>query len=117
VDDDEDARDVLGELIDALGHHALRASSAVEAIEHAQRGPLDLALIDLSLPGMDGCEVARRIRDTVAGANIRLVALTGYSDDATRRSAAAAGFDDFLVKPAYSATIERVVNELARSDD
>jgi CheY-like chemotaxis protein len=110
VDDDQDARDILGEMIAALGHDTFQASTAHEAIERAQRTPLDLVLIDLSLPDVDGFEVARRIRGIVANAGARLVALTGYSDDESRRSAVAAGFDDFLVKPAYGTTIEALVN-------
>jgi CheY-like chemotaxis protein len=110
VDDDADARDVLGELIGALGHHALKAASAHEAIACAERNKVDVALIDLGLPGADGYEVARRIRATLAGSDIRLVALTGYSDDVSRRSAAEAGFDEFLVKPAGTPAIAAAVN-------
>ena len=110
VDDDDDARDLLRELIGALGHQTLQAASAREAIEQTERSRPDVALIDLGLPDSDGCELARRIRKTLAGANIRLVALTGYSDLEMRRSASAAGFDDFLVKPAPPSAIEAVVN-------
>jgi DNA-binding response OmpR family regulator len=110
VEDDDDARDLLTELIDAMGHRTFQAATAEQALEQVERGGLDMALIDLGLPGLDGCEVARRIRATVAGAGMTLVALTGYSDDATRNNAAEAGFDDFVVKPADPATIERVVN-------
>jgi CheY-like chemotaxis protein len=111
VDDDADARELLGELIGTLGHHALQAASAHEAVECAATSRVDVALIDLGLPGTDGYEVARRIRNTIAGAGIRLVALTGYSDDASRRSAAEAGFDEFLVKPARTTDIAAVVNQ------
>lgn len=111
VDDDEDARELLGELIGALGHHPLQAASAHEAVECATRTRVDVALIDLGLPGTDGYEVARRIRGTITGAGIRLVALTGYSDDLSRRTAAEAGFDAFLVKPAATTEIAAVVNE------
>ena len=110
VDDDVDAREVLGELIGALGHHPLQASSAQEAVACAERTRVDVALIDLGLPGADGYEVARRIRSTIAGNGIRLVALTGYSDDLSRRSATEAGFDDFLVKPAATNDIAAAVN-------
>jgi CheY-like chemotaxis protein len=109
VDDDDDAREILGELIGALGHDALQAASAEEALARAEGAKVDVALIDLGLPGTDGYEVARRIRSTTAGAGIRLVALTGYSDDASRRSATEAGFDGFLVKPAPSHAIAAVV--------
>jgi CheY-like chemotaxis protein len=110
VDDDADAREVLGELIGALGHQAMQAASAQEAVLCAERAQVDVALIDLGLPGTDGYELARRIRSTVTGAGIRLVALTGYSDDESRRSATEAGFDEFLVKPAPSNAIAAVVN-------
>jgi CheY-like chemotaxis protein len=110
VDDDADARDVLGEIIGAFGHDTFKAASADEAIERAERTPLDLVLIDLGLPGADGFEVARRIRSIVANSGARLVALTGYSDDASRRAATAAGFDDFVVKPAFGGALEAIVN-------
>jgi CheY-like chemotaxis protein len=110
VDDDQDAREMLGEIIGSLGHHAVPAATAREAIEQAERTRLDLALIDLGIPDADGCEIARRIRLTVSGAGIRLVALTGYSDSESRRTAAEAGFDDFLVKPAPANAIAELVN-------
>ncbi len=111
VDDDVDARDMLGELIGALGHHPLKAASAHEAVACAEKTQVDVALIDLGLPGTDGYEAARRIRSTISGAGIKLVALTGYSDDASRRSASEAGFDEFLVKPARTDAILAAVND------
>jgi len=115
VEDDDDAREVLGELIMALGHHAVSAATASEALRCAGETPLDLALIDLSLGGTDGCDVAREIRKVEQGATIRLVALTGYSDDLTRKTAAEAGFDDFIVKPAHTQAIEAVLNAKPRT--
>jgi CheY-like chemotaxis protein len=99
VEDDTDSREMLGELIASLGHRALQAADAIEALRHAGESRPDMALIDLSLPEVDGCEVARRLRAGSGGQSIRLIALTGYSDGATRETAQAAGFDDFLVKP------------------
>jgi CheY-like chemotaxis protein len=110
VEDDDDVRDILGEIVGEMGHRALDASNGNEALERMEETRLDVALIDLSLPGVDGYELARRIRQTVEGAGIRLVALTGYSDAKTRRNAEAAGFDDFLVKPATPSMIEQLVN-------
>jgi CheY-like chemotaxis protein len=117
VDDDADARELMGELVGTLGHHALQAASAVEAIACAEQNRVDVALIDLGLPGTDGYEVARRIRATIAGGHIRLVALTGYSDDVSRRTASEAGFDDFLVKPADASDIAAAVSEPRRAAD
>lgn len=105
VEDDDDSREILGEWVSALGYRQLRASNASEALEQVQLSRPDLALIDLGLPGVDGFDVARHLR-AVVGHSIRLVALTGYSDGASRRSANAAGFDDFLVKPVLPEALE-----------
>ncbi len=110
VEDDDDAREIIGELIGALGHEVVPAASAGQAVLETERQPPDVAFIDLGLPGVDGCETARRIRSTVAGAHVRLVALTGYSDDSTRERALAAGFDAFTVKPAHTTAPEAAVN-------
>ncbi|HEV8550176.1 MAG TPA: response regulator [Polyangiaceae bacterium] len=110
MEDDDDAREVLGELIDSMGHEALSAATADEAVEHAGREPLDVALIDLGLPGTDGYEAARRLR-SLGGAHVHLVALTGYSDATTRLRAREAGFDDFLVKPTHTEALAGVMRE------
>jgi CheY-like chemotaxis protein len=109
VEDDEDMRDVLGELVSALGHEAFPAANGDEALQRASEVPVDVALVDLGLPEVDGYEVARRLRASAGGKGMRLVALTGYSDPETRQNAAAAGFDHFLVKPADAIAIERAL--------
>jgi CheY-like chemotaxis protein len=98
VEDDDDSREMLGEWVSALGHRELRAANAEEASKHVLQSRPVLALIDLGLPGVDGYQLARDLRRAL-GRSIRLVALTGYSDVQSRRSADAAGFDDFVVKP------------------
>ena len=117
VEDDDDARDVLGELIMALGHDVVQAATASEALERAADSEPDFALIDLGLAGTDGCEVARQIRSTPRGREIRLVALTGYSDKNTRKNAAEAGFDEFIVKPAHCDVIEALLNARAEQQN
>lgn len=101
VEDDDDSREMLMELIQSLGCTSVGAANADEASEHGRDGSWDLALIDLGLPGADGCEVARRLRAAEVGRRRKLVALTGFSDTATRTAAREAGFDDFLVKPVF----------------
>jgi CheY-like chemotaxis protein len=113
VEDDDDARDVLGELIAAFGHDVVPAATAREALERTEDSRLDFALIDLGLAGSDGCELAREIRRRPSGRAMRLVALTGYSDKRTRETAAQAGFDDFIVKPAHSDVVESLLNACA----
>jgi CheY-like chemotaxis protein len=105
VEDDDDSREMLGEWVSALGHRQLRAANAEEALRHALASRPDLALIDLGLPDVDGYEVARRLR-AAAGESIRLIALTGYSDGASRQTADQAGFDDFVVKPVMPEVLE-----------
>ncbi len=113
VEDDEDVREVLGELVASLGHEPLPVASGDEALQRASESPVAAALVDLGLPEVDGYEVARRLRASAWGSSMRLVALTGYSDAETRRHARAAGFDQFLVKPADPAAIERALGGAA----
>ena len=109
VEDDDDSREMLGELIGSLGYESVSASNADEATEKALDGAWHIALIDLGLPGVDGCEVARRLRAAEVDGRRKLVALTGYSDAATRAAARAAGFDDFLVKPVFPEKLAEVL--------
>jgi len=112
VEDDEDARETLSELITSYGHHTEAAANAAEALERARSQHPDVALIDLGLPHIDGCELARQLRDLLderCGPATRLVALTGHSDRESRSSASAAGFDAYLVKPIKPAALEALL--------
>ncbi|HVY25974.1 MAG TPA: response regulator [Polyangiaceae bacterium] len=112
VEDDEDARETLSELITSYGHHAEAAANAAEALERARSRHPDVALIDLGLPQVDGCELARQLRDLLnepCAPATRLVALTGHSDRASRSNASAAGFDAYLVKPVKPAALEALL--------
>jgi CheY-like chemotaxis protein len=109
VEDDTDARITLEELIGLFGHQAIGAANATEALHDARHNDLDVALIDIGLPTVDGCEVARRIR--ARGRSVPwLVALTGFSDRRTREAAKSAGFDDFIVKPVMPDHLERLLS-------
>ncbi|HEX2735758.1 MAG TPA: response regulator [Polyangiaceae bacterium] len=110
VDDDDDSRELLEELLNLSGHCAVTAASAAEALDKITSEKPDLALIDLSLPDADGCEVARQVRERL-GRDIRLVALTGYSDPVTRQRAFDSGFDRFVVKPLIGNTLEALLLE------
>jgi CheY-like chemotaxis protein len=113
VEDDDDSREMLGELVTAFGHRAVAAASAREALEQARDQKPDLALIDIGLPEVDGLELARLLRIAMAetpGLCPRLVALTGYSDGDTRETADAAGFDAFVVKPIMPEALEALLS-------
>jgi signal transduction histidine kinase/DNA-binding response OmpR family regulator len=103
AEDNDDAREFLRDLLELWGHEVEVASDGIACAEQCARGAFDLALIDIGLPGMNGFEVARRIRmaEEKAGGHHRtvLVALTGYGQPADRQRALEAGFDEHRVKP------------------
>jgi PAS domain S-box-containing protein len=99
VEDNEDSRHMLCQLVQQLGHEVHEAADGHAAVERALALVPDLALVDVGLPGIDGYEVARRIRREPAGRHVRLVALTGYGRPEDRDAALAAGYDVHLVKP------------------
>lgn len=112
VEDDDDSREMLGELVASFGHRPLVAANAAEALAQVSSQRPDLALIDIGLPEIDGCELARLLRRAIAavpGLQTRLVALTGYSDGAMRESAGEAGFDAYVVKPIMPEALEALL--------
>ena len=97
VDDNEDAALTLRDLLELYGHEAHTALDGQSGLEAAGRLAPDVVLCDLGLPGIDGYEVARRLR--AAGATATLVAITGYATPADAERARRAGFDHHLSKP------------------
>lgn len=98
VDDNQDAAEVLQLVLQAMGHDVVIAHSGEEALAVAYTAPA-LLFLDIGLPGMDGYELARRLRANLATASSKLIALTGYGQAEDRERARQAGFDHFLVKP------------------
>ena len=107
IEDNDDAREMLRNLLRLFGHEVHEACDGAMGLEEARRLRPDAALIDIGLPGMDGYEVARRIRADLPGA--RLVALTGYGQPEDRERALAAGFDVHLVKPVDPDQLQRLL--------
>jgi two-component system, sensor histidine kinase len=98
VEDNADARDALRMLLELDGHDVAAAGEGMEALEIARSKDPDIALVDIGLPGIDGYEVARRVR-ALDKRRPLLIALTGYGQPEDRRRATEAGFDSLLVKP------------------
>ena len=98
VDDNEDARLLLAEMLVTLGYAVHTASNGIEALDAVLDLRPDVAILDIGLPGMNGYELASRIRDALDG-NIRLIALTGYGQPSDAARSQRAGFDAHLVKP------------------
>jgi PAS domain S-box-containing protein len=99
VDDNVDAAEMLAEWLGAVGHGVRVAGDGPTALELAAEFRPHVALLDIGLPVMDGYEVARRLRDLPGGANIRLIALTGYGQESDHERSRRAGFEGHMVKP------------------
>jgi PAS domain S-box-containing protein len=99
VDDNTDAADSLALMLRLNGHEVETANDGPAALQAAPRFGPDVVLLDIGMPGMNGYEVAVRLRDQVAGQRALLVALTGWGQDDDRRRAMDAGFDHHLTKP------------------
>ncbi|WP_239142745.1 ATP-binding protein [Variovorax sp. WS11] len=99
VDDNRDAADTLAELLASMGATALVAYGGEEALQLAREHDIDIAVLDIGMPGMDGCELARHLRAGPRGAELKLIALTGWGQQGYRDRIAAAGFDHHLIKP------------------
>ncbi len=99
VDDYADMVDSLALLLRAWGHHVLTCRSGQEALQAAAAFQPDAALVDIMMPGMNGCEVARQLRTRPELQEMTLVALTGLGDHAHRELSQEAGFALHLLKP------------------
>jgi PAS domain S-box-containing protein len=113
VEDNADAADTLRELLEHLGHQVAVAASGPEALAAAAATPPEVVVCDLGLPGMDGFEVARRLRQEPATADVHLVALSGYGRDVDRQRAAEAGFDEHITKPLQPEALEALLRGAA----
>ncbi|MCM5678147.1 ATP-binding protein [Schlegelella sp. S2-27] len=112
VDDNADAAESLALLLDALGYQTRAAFDGASALAVLETFVPRVALLDIGLPGMDGYQLARRLKGDARLAALKLVALTGYGTDADRRRARSEGFDAHLVKPVQVEQLLAVLNEL-----
>ncbi|MBK7862230.1 MAG: response regulator [Archangiaceae bacterium] len=99
ADDSPDLRESFEELLVALGHQVTSAGDGLAAVAKILEVRPDVAFVDLGMPGIDGYEVARRVRGAAGGDRVRLVALTGYGGAEVVAEAKRAGFDDHSTKP------------------
>jgi CheY-like chemotaxis protein/two-component sensor histidine kinase len=100
VDDNRDAANSLALLLSAQGNEVQVAYGGQDALELLAKWMPDVAVVDIGMPGMDGCQLARRIRGDRRCAGLRLVALSGWGHAGARAQSQACGFDEHLTKPA-----------------
>jgi DNA-binding response OmpR family regulator len=97
IDDNSDAADSMAMLLQIDGHEVDTAYSPEDGLDKAAKFDPNVVLLDIGLPRIDGCEVARRLR--ASGLQARLVAVTGHSEERYRRLMKEAGFHAHLAKP------------------
>ena len=109
VDDAEGVTQLTARLLGMLGHQVSLAHNGESAIATALHTLPHVIILDLQLPDMTGCEVVRELKRHTELAASLFVAVTGFSDAETRAEATAAGFDEYIVKPAAIESLERLL--------
>jgi CheY-like chemotaxis protein len=117
----EDHRDVatsLQRLLQLFGFDVAAVTNGTDAVAAAIDFAPNAALIDLTLPGLDGCEVAAALRGLPTTRDCRLIAMTGWTSDESRERTKAAGFDAHLVKPITATRlVDAIVGSSANTDE
>jgi CheY-like chemotaxis protein/phosphoribosyl 1,2-cyclic phosphodiesterase len=99
ADDDEDLRVLARKALKRGGHSVIEAANGAEALEQIALRHPDLLVLDLNMPGMDGFEVLRRLREAGGADSLPVIVLTAHGDEASAQSSFALGATDFLAKP------------------
>jgi two-component system, sensor histidine kinase len=110
VDDNPDIRETMSELLSSWGHRVEVAGDGLSGVELISRCHPDLAIVDIGLPKLDGYGVATEVRKRLGKGQIRLVAVSGFGQEADRKRSLEVGFDEHLVKPV---DVESILNLLA----
>jgi CheY-like chemotaxis protein len=113
ADDNEDLLEMLSWMLTTLGHDVHTARDGIEAVEAAGKLLPQLVILDIDMPRLDGYGAARRIREAPWGRAMKLVAQSGFGQDADKRKANEAGFDVHLTKPVELDKLSRILAELA----
>jgi two-component system CheB/CheR fusion protein len=117
VDDSRDAADTCAILLELSGHHVQTAYTGQRALELADSFRPHVLLLDIGLPDFDGYQLAKKIRATPWGRGTVLIAVTGWGQEADRRRAFEAGFDQHLTKPIAAETVESLLQSLSTTRD
>jgi two-component system CheB/CheR fusion protein len=109
VDDNVDSAESIALLFELNGHHVRMAHDGPAALEIAHSFHPQVIVLDIGLPGMDGYEVARRLRSEAQMQSVNLIALTGYGQSEDRQRSIAAGFNHHLVKPVDPEVLQTLI--------
>jgi signal transduction histidine kinase/ActR/RegA family two-component response regulator len=117
IEDNVDARETLKSLLESYGYRVEVAADGEEGLKRLRTVQPDVAIVDIGLPGLDGYEVARRIRTAPEGRKVKLVALSGYSGAETKAKAINAGFNMHMAKPLHPADLTKILEMPQRAGD
>jgi PAS domain S-box-containing protein len=109
VDDNRDSARTLARVLEMDGHQVFCGFEGLGVVEQVAEHEPDVVLLDIGLPGIDGFQVAERLRERYPGERLRLVAVTGYGGQISQARALEAGFDHFLVKPVNLSDLKRLL--------
>ncbi len=112
ADDNTDAADTLAMMLQLLGHDVRIARDGREAVAVADAFRPQIALLDIGMPVMDGLEACRELRSRECGAEMRIIALSGWSQEADKQRSREAGFDRHLVKPVAPEVLQEVFRDV-----
>ena len=112
VDDNRDGAESLVEMLRLLGNEVLTAHDGLQAIERAGEFRPDVILMDIGMPHLNGLEATRRIRAQAWGNTMKVIAVTGWGQEADRERSRTAGCDGHLVKPVGLADLQRLLADL-----
>jgi two-component system, cell cycle response regulator DivK len=104
-------------VLEHAGFTVVVATSGEEGVDVATRGGLDLVLMDLQLPGIDGTEAMRRIRAHPGSRELPVVAVTAFAMPADREQVSSAGFDGYIEKPISTRALPEIVRRHVRAGD
>ncbi|EMI21210.1 signal transduction histidine kinase with CheB and CheR activity [Rhodopirellula maiorica SM1] len=117
VEDMQALRTIMARLLTKLGHEVEVAEDGLSALEKLSESIPDVIFSDISMPGMTGYDLARKLRERDATANIYLVAMTGYGQSADREQAHNSGFDEHMIKPVDITKLQSLFQRLSARGD
>ncbi len=113
VEDMRALRTIMARLLVKLGHEVQVAQDGLEALEQLSLSVPDVILSDISMPGMTGYDLARKLRSNPKTANVYLVAMTGYGQGSDREQAHTSGFDEHMLKPVDISKLQNLFERLS----
>lgn len=110
VDDHEEIREALAEILEEEGHEVVQAVDGLEALEMVATVQLDVILLDIAMPGMDGLETLRRLKDSPESSKLPVIMVTAQGDRQNMVKAVRMGVRDYVTKPWEPGEVEMCVN-------